>query len=272
MSEPMKRSLGLLLETTSERDRRVVELVSMLSVVTGAQIRRVLFEKSGTGRTDDQRARRALLRLTRLGVLVRLERRIGGKKSGSDGFCYRLGPEGQRLERWWQDGVDGPGRARPEPGERFTSHRLAVSEVYVRFVEASRDARHDGLAVLVFEAEPDAWRTFDDAAAIRRTLKPDAFLRLGVGEFEQWWFCEIDLGTVSRKAREQQASAYRAYWRSGAAGEVMPRVLWLTPNELVAERVRAAVRPSGEPNGLFVVASLADPISPALGSAGGSGS
>ena len=45
-----------------------------------------------------QAARRALQRLTKLGLLATLERRIGGVRSGSDGLIYRLGPAGQRLQ------------------------------------------------------------------------------------------------------------------------------------------------------------------------------
>lgn len=254
-------------EELSERDRRIVEVTDRLTLLSGAQIRRLYFEGTGTGRADSQRARRGLLRLVRLGVLARLERRIGGKKFGSDTFCYRLGPGGQRLARWWRDGIDAPGRLRPEPGARFVRHRLAVSELYVTLAEAARRERDDRLEVLAFEAEPSCWRQFDDGyGGYQRVLKPDAFCRLGVGDLEHWWFVEVDLGTISRRARERQASAYRSYWRSGAAGELMPRVLWLTPNELVAERVRAAIHPSGQPGGLFVVASLADAVAAATAS------
>jgi hypothetical protein len=121
-----KEPLSYLEEEIGELDREIVTLIGNLSLVSGAQIRRLYFEGSGNGRADEQRARRALLRLTRLGVLTRLERRIGGKKFGSDGFCYRLGAQGQRLVRWWSQGSDEQGRAHPEPGERFVKHRLAV--------------------------------------------------------------------------------------------------------------------------------------------------
>jgi Replication-relaxation len=248
----------------AELDRRVIETVHRLTLVSGAQIRRLHFETSGNGRNDGQRARRALLRLSRLGLLVRMERRIGGKKFGSEGFCYRLGAEGQRLMSWWDQGAVTLGRVRPEPGARFVQHRLAVSELYVCFIEASRAAGADKLEVLEFAGEPDSWRTFDGLFGGRqRILKPDGFLKLGVGEFEHWWFCELDLGTVSRRARESQAAAYRSYWRCAAAESVMPRVLWITQNELVAERARAAIQPSGEPHGLFVVTTLANAITAA---------
>ncbi len=252
----LQRTLSHVEAALVDRDREIVAVVSKLSLVSGAQLRRLLFEAEGNGRTDGQRARRALLRLTRLGVLTRLERRIGGIKSGSEGFLYRLDSNGQRLALYWAGETVDRGRRRPEPGERFVRHRLAVSELYVRLVEAARRSAADDLEILEFQAEPQSWRSFEGYGGVFRLLKPDAFARLGVGDRELWWFCELDLGTVSHKARESQAASYRSYWRSGAAGEVMPRVLWLTTNQLVAERARAAIRPSGEPHGLFVVTTI----------------
>jgi hypothetical protein len=257
-----------LLETErrlSERDREIVRLVSCMSLVSGQQIRRLVFRQIGNGRNAGQLARRALLRLIRLGVLARLERRIGGVKSGSDGFVYRLGPVGQRLWRSWSKEPDARGRARPEPGARFVDHRLAVSELYVRLVEAARDASGGRPEILDFHAEPDCWRPFIGTAQVRTILKPDAFVRLGLGHEELWWFVEVDRGTVSQSTRAAQAAAYRAYWRSGAAGDVMPRVLWLGASSMVTERVRSAIRFSSEPVGLFVVASFDEAVAIAAG-------
>ena len=257
----------------SEIDRRVLETIHRLTLVSGAQIRRLHFNLSGNEANDSHQARRGLLRLTQLGLLDRLERRIGGIASGSEGFCYRLAADGQRLVHWWRRGDATPERLRPEPGERFVHHRLSVSELYVLFVEACRAGRNRNLEVIEFEAEPDSWRPYDsDLSGRRHVLKPDAFLKLGVGEFEHWWFCEMDLGSVSRRARESQAAAYRHYWRSGAAGPVMPRVLWVAPNELVEEKARVAIKPSAEPHGLFVVTSLDNVTEAALMPLGGEAS
>jgi hypothetical protein len=239
----------------SDRDRRIVRLVAQLKLVSGGQVRRAFFEPAGpsggNGRSDGQLARRALLRLTRLGLLLRLERRIGGLKAGSDGFCYRLAPGGQRLLAFWE-GHETRGRRLPDPGERFVQHRLAVSELAVRLAEAVRGG---GLELVTFQAEPDSWRQFLAAGALGAVLKPDAFVRLAVGDFELWWFVEVDLGTVGGAARAAQAAAYRAYWQSGAAGEVMPRVLWLCPDEGRLARARRAIRPQAEPVGLFMLAT-----------------
>jgi hypothetical protein len=244
--------LSRLDERLSERDRQIIFLLSDLTLVSGAQVRRVCFADEGNRRSDGQLARRALLRLTRHGLLTRLERRIGGVKSGSDGFTYRLAPAGARLVSLWAGGELARGRRLPEPGVRFLAHRLAVSDLYVRLHEAQ--ARGE-LESLQFQAEPACWRAYTAPLQGTVTLKPDAFARVGVGEYELWWFIEVDLGSVSQATRASQAAAYRAYWRSGSSGEVMPRVLWLTPSTQIAARAAAAIRLEVEPAGLFFIAA-----------------
>ncbi len=241
-------------ETLPVRERRVLELLSALSVMSGHQLRRACFAGERAGRRDGQVARRVLLRLARRGLVLRLERRIGGVKAGSDGFAYRLGPGGQRLVDLWAGRDESRRRRVHEPGERFLRHRLAVSDVYVRLHEANVAGQ---LVVNRFEGEPACWRRFSAPLRGLMTLKPDALVCVGVGEWELWWFVEIDLGTVSQATRAGQAAAYRDFWRSRAPGELMPRVLWLTTDTAGAERAEAAIRPSTEPMGLFVVAPSA---------------
>ncbi len=246
----------------SDRDRRITQLVGTLSIVSGSQLRRVFFAGVGGGRHDAQLARRALLRLTGHGLLERLERRIGGMKAGSDGFCYRLAPAGQRLIDFWSGEGLARGRRLPEPSPRFTAHRLAVSEVYVQAHEAATAGR---LELLSFEAEPACWRQYIGPTLGALTLKPDALARVGVDEWELAWFIEVDLGTVGQATRTSQAAAYRSYWRSGAAGEVMPRVLWLGSDERTVKRATIAINPEREPKGLFVIATSDQTIDGLLG-------
>jgi Replication-relaxation len=242
--------LSRLDERLSARDRQIVRLLSDLVLMSGAQLRRVFFNDENVSRSSGQLARRTLRRLTCHGLLVRLERRIGGVRSGSEGFTYRLAPAGQRLVAMWSGGELARGRRAPEPGERFLVHRLAVSEFYVRLFEA--EVRGE-LELLQFQGEPACWRGYVAPLQGAVTLKPDAFVRVGVGELELWWFIEIDRGTVSQATRARQADAYRALWRAGSGGEVMPRVLWVTPSAVVAERAVAAIRLGVEPAGLFRV-------------------
>ena len=252
-----QRDLLQLDQRLSERDRRIVKLIGDLKLVSGNQVRRVVFEGAGTGRHDAQLARRALLRLTRAGLLDRLERRVGGVKGGSDAFVFRLASHGARLVSFWNGGGLVRGRSWPEPGARFVQHRLRVSELYVRLSEAAAAGR---LTLACYEAEPTCWRSFVGATIVRAVLKPDAFVRISVGRYDLWWMVEVDLGTVAQSTRAAQAAAYRAYWHSGAAGEVMPRVLWLGSTERVVRRAALAIRPDREDGRLFVVAAYDEAV------------
>jgi hypothetical protein len=62
------------------------------------------------------------------------------------------------------------------------------------------------------------------------TLKPDSYVRLGCGNFEDSYFIEIDRGTEGSRAIAAQLGRYVAYHASGqeqAERGVFPRVLWL---------------------------------------------
>src|SRR4249919_3976466 len=117
----------------TERDRAVARSVLDLRFMSGAQLARMHFADA-----DPRAARRTLLRLTRLDVLERLPRQVGGVRAGSAGFVYRLGLAGQRLAllRGWI-----PERRRRRsriPGTLFLSHALQVSELHTQLVEAER--------------------------------------------------------------------------------------------------------------------------------------
>jgi protein involved in plasmid replication-relaxation len=237
----------------SERDRKILQIIDLLKVMSGSQLRRLCFAGTNTARTGDQLARRALLRLTQARLLHRLERRVGGAARGSEGFVYCLAPDGQRLLRRGRGEPEGRGRLWSEPGLRTLDHRLAVTEFYVSLTETTRERQHS--AVLEFAVEPACWRDYLGNSLSQRTLKPDAFARIGVADLELVWWLEIDRGTVTQRTRASQAEQYREYWRSGAAGDLMPRVLWVAKTEAQADRVGAAIDPAAAPPGLFVVAT-----------------
>lgn len=201
----------------SQRDRAVLGRVAELRFVSGDQLLRLHFAG-----VPIRTAREALLRLTRLGVLERLPRTIGGVRAGSAGFVYRLGPAGQRLvgESW-----------RPHvPGTLFLSHSLQVAELHTLVVEADRMGR---IELLELTAEPACWRRYAGG-----TLKPDSYLRLGAGEYEDNFFLEVDMGTEGSRAllgKLRQYVEYRASGTEQAERGVFPKVLWLVPGQPRAE-------------------------------------
>ncbi len=89
------------------------------------------------------------------------------------------------------------------------------------------------MELLDFDAEPACWQRYSRLGGAAGVLKPDAFVRLGVGEFEDSFFAEVDLGSEHRGQLIRQHHAYSEYFRSGeeqAKTGVFPGVLWIVPD------------------------------------------
>jgi Replication-relaxation len=245
----------------TDRDLAVLEQVSRVRLLTGSQLTRLCFADSDDPDANGRAARRALLRLTRLGVLERLPRSVGGVRAGSAGFVYRLNLGGQRLAiaRGWQP--EWRRRRSLVPGSLFLLHTLQVAELHTRLIESERSRRFE---LLELSAEPSCWRSYDGLGAQREVLKPDSFVRLGIGPYEDSYFIEVDRGTEGTQTLVRQLTTYTAYHLSGVEQRqhgVFPRVLWLTLADdrtaVIAECVRRLPQASQE---LFAVAPFEDAL------------
>jgi hypothetical protein len=223
--------LTALAATLTSRDDAVLERVSALRFVSGTQLTRLCFADLDDPATCARAARRSLLRLTRLDILMRLPRTIGGVRAGSAGFVYRLGPAGLGLairrglqpERRWRRSF--------APGLLFVRHALLVAELHTLLIENDRSR---SVELLALSAEPSCWRTYDGLGGQRLILKPDSYGRLGAGEYEDSFFIEVDRGTEGSRAIDSKLDQYVAYSRTGreqAEHGVFPKVLWLAPDE-----------------------------------------
>jgi len=231
MTAPRGRGAGWdrLAAGLSERDWAIVHDLARLRLATGRQLQR-LHVADGSPLTQARRSRSILQRLSDIGVVVRLERQVGGVHAGSSGFTYGLSAAGQRLTL--RVGPAGGQRLRRpwEPAPSFVDHVLLVTELFVVLREA--EARKE-VELLEFEAEPPCWRWWHGPSGERLVLKPDAFVRLGVGDFEQVSFVEVDRSTESTTVLRRKAETYLAYWRSGqeqAREGLFPRSVWLVPD------------------------------------------
>jgi hypothetical protein len=135
-----------------------------------------------------------------------LPRRVGGVRAGSSGLVFAPGHVGQRL---LQQPAAGSQRVRRAyaPGERYLAHTLALSQLYVDLIRATR---WELAELLAFDPEPACWQHYSSPYGARFTLKPDAYLRLGVGDYELSWFIETDMAsetsaTIAGKARRYEA-------------------------------------------------------------------
>lgn len=243
-------------EQLSPRDLAVVASLAELRFLTARQLERWHYS-SATPLARARAARRGLERLTSLGVLTRLERRIGGVRSGSAGYVYALDLAGQRVaaRHGWLH-IERTRRLR-EPGRIFLRHILAVAEVHVRLIETDRDG---GLELIERQSEPTCWRSFAGPGGGRLICKPDSFAVVATPTLELSWFVEVDRDTESTATIERKLAAYVAYWRSGrevATQGVQPRTLWLAPTSRRVGQLKAAIgRLPLETQPLFVVATF----------------
>lgn len=243
------RSLRRLDTQLSARDRDILRSVAALKLLSARQVERLHFYEapsSGSHLTRARTGRRVLERLVRDGLLARLNRRIGGLRSGSASYVYCLAPTGQRLVK--------PSGARArvrEPTAAFIDHTLAVADAWVEVTEAGRAG---GFDVLHMEGEPECWRRFTSLGGVAQTLKPDLFVSLGVSDLELRWFIELDLNTHHSPAVQRKANQYLAYFKSGIEQTregVFPRVLWVAEEEGRVKRLRDAVRRVGRVADIF---------------------
>jgi Replication-relaxation len=252
------RSLHLR-ERLSSRDLAILTSLQNLRFMTGQQVRRLHFA-AGIATTQARKTRAALQRLHELRLIVRLNRRVGGLHAGSEGYVVGLSGWGYAVLD-----LDNPNPQRhrrvTDTKPAFQDHVLAVSELHVLLVEHDRTTPDD---LVEFAAEPAAWRHFTGIGGQRITLKPDAYLRLGIGDVELMAFLEQDMATESLPTIARKLGVYVDYWRSGLEQQlydVFPFVLWLVPTrKRLGELARAIQRVPNEARHLFKVALHGDAI------------
>lgn len=236
------RRVQALAARLSQRDRLLLDHVVELRYLSGGQLARLCFTDSDDMAANTRAARRALLRLVRLGVLERLPRSIGGIRAGSAGFIYRLGLAGHRLAV--REGRL-PARQRRHslaPGTLFVRHSLQIAELHTRLLESERTG---AIELLSLAAEPSCWRSYDGPGGQPARLKPDSYVRLGLGPYEDSYFIEVDRGTEGSRTLADQLERYVAYYESGREQRehgVFPMVLWLTPSHERAATIAACVQ------------------------------
>lgn len=225
----------------SARDLAVLGSLDQFRVATTNQLRQLHFADLTTASAARQ-APRTLRRLEGLKLVACLERQLGGVRAGSVAAVWSLDTAGQRLAS--AVGPAGGLRTRRPwtPGLPFLAHRLGITECAVALTEAAREGRCD---LLEFAAEPQSWRRYAAPYGGWAQLKPDAFVRLTVGDFERGVFVEIDRATEARSTIARKLAAYRRYWQSNreqARRGYFPQVVFSVPTE---ERKAALVTLAG---------------------------
>jgi len=248
----------------SDRELAVATSLNCYRYMSARQIEELHFFDHATPLTGARTCRRVLERLTRVSVLWRLERRVGGVRAGSASFVYALGPLGHRILR----NGSGTRIRRREPSAEFLDHTLAVAQLAVNLHHLARDGSID---LVDIEPEPACWRRFTAGLEGVQTLKPDLSVSLRASDYEYHWFVEIDLSTHSAAAVVRKCQLYNRYWSTGIEQDrsgLFPRVLFVTPN---ARRVGLLERAIGDARHLsaklFAVTTTADAMECLTGAA-----
>ena len=254
-----RRGLSELRNQLSERDWSIIRSVGDFRFLTSRHIQVMHFD--GAHPTASASARscgRVLARLTRLRLLSRLEQRhIGGLRGGSGSHTYGLGIVGHRLlERKLRQG-------QWEPSTTFLNHSLAVADVFVALVIASKRAE---LQLIAFEPEPTCWRTIRGYGATE-SLRPDFLVVIAREDLEYHYWIEVDLGSEHRSTIAKRCEQYLRHLQTGeeqALRGVYPRVIWLTTSEARASRIRQVAEHVQGAIPIFEVGLLNEPLSTLL--------
>lgn len=259
---PREVRLSRLADQLGDRDRQLLADVVAHRLMSGGQLRRLFFWNYPHQATGTRRAQATLTRLTRLGVLQRPQRQVGGVRAGSQGYLYEASPEGQRVAALLDTGNTAPLRLRTtrHPGHSFVAHTLLASELYVRLIEAERAEQ---LELTAYQSEPACWRPFTGPLAAPETLKPDAFLVASGAGGEQWSFVEVDRGTEGTTALLRKCEVYVRYWHAGveqARHGQFPRVVWLVDRPARLQVLEDVFSRTTQPD-LFIVGLFEDAVS-----------
>ncbi len=131
-------------------------------------------------------------------------------------------------------------------------HRLSLAKnaiLRLALIDRNLEAHDSTEDVLLVAPEPGP-----------QWCKPDLFVRVAVGEFEDHWFIEIDRATQSGAVLERKATVYASYWRAGVR-DPFPLVLFTVPDERRRRFVADVLgRLPGELRPLFRVALFEDAV------------
>lgn len=230
--------LRLLAEELTPRYTTPLPHLARARLLSGAQLDRLLATPGLAPETTARVRRRIMARLTGLGLVAMLGRRVGGVRAGSAGHVYALTTAGHRFLALLLGGESSPGRIRhaQTPGPLFLAHALTISGIYVDLIEHSRKA---GFQVATFATEPHCWHPTGNGAYLR----PDTYTVLRTATHADYWWLEIDAGTESPRRLRAKARRYTDFLTSGGIGPhgYPPHVLITTPDTERAHTITRAI-------------------------------
>lgn len=215
----------------SDLDRRILDLLSFLRVLTQTQLAR-----SMSPEIPPRTLRYRTARLAKLGLIGRTR---PYRERGS--APHHLWPT-RKGEAIAEGGPPPRGGERREPNPLFLAHAAAISELYV----ALKTELPEGLKLAGFEREAEAREAFRGDDGKEHAVAPDACIQIKEADGRLLLgLVELDLGTMSARQLKAKAEGYGEYaklegWRKRNA--YCPPLLFITTSEKRARSFIATCR------------------------------
>jgi protein involved in plasmid replication-relaxation len=237
------RSSSTRTPALSDLDRRILDLLCFLRVLTQTQLAR-----SMSPETPPRTIRYRTARLAKLGLIGRTR---PYRERGS--APHHLWPT-RKGEAIAEGGPPPRGGERREPNPLFLAHAAAISELYV----ALRTELPDGLRLAGFEREAEAREAFRGYDGKEHAVAPDACLQMAEADGRVLLgLVELDLGTMSTRQLKAKAEGYGEYaklegWRE--RNSYCPPLLFITTSEKRARSFLATCRRTVDQDQMLVAA------------------
>lgn len=228
----------------SDLDRRILDLLSFLRVLTQTQLASLLSPE-----IPPRTLRYRTARLAQLGLIGRTR---PYRERGS--ASHHLWPT-RKGEAIAEGGPPPRGGERREPNPLFLAHAAAISELYV----ALKTGLPEGLKLTAFEREAEAREAFRGYDGKEHAVAPDACIQIAEADGRVLLaLVELDLGTMSSRQLKAKAEGYGEYveregWRK--RNSYCPPLLFLTTSEKRARSFLATCRPTVDRGRMLVAAT-----------------
>jgi hypothetical protein len=227
----------------SDLDRRILDLLSFLRVLTQTQLASLL--------SPEIQPRTLRYRTARLAKHGFVGRTRPYRERGS--APHHLWPT-RKGEAIAEGGPPPRGGERREPNPLFLAHAAAISELYV----ALKTELPDGLRLAGFEREAEARETFRGFDGKEHAVAPDACVQIAEADGRNLLgLVELDLGTMSARQLKTKAEGYGEYaqlegWRE--RNEYCPPLLFITTSQKRARSFLATCRRAVDQDQMLVAA------------------
>lgn len=235
-----RRQLEDLTGNLRNREQAILQALGDCRYMTTGQISQMHFGDAPSDSAAIRAANRTVHRLEDHGLISSLNRRVGGARAGSSSYVWSLTNPGLRFLNLDSEGQL-PRKRSYEPSSRFLNHTLSITELNIQLLGMA------GIAVVNMQFEPNCWREFTGKDGIRQQLKPDLYAVTSDGEYEDYWFFELDLATEAPSRVLSKCEQYQDYYRSGMEQSdhgLFPMVVWIVPDDKRKASIHSQIQQS----------------------------